>query len=134
MRGIYVLPFAVAALSVAACQPNATETTDGETPAPAGEQALEGAEQTSEMPMGPRTLFTDAEQRMLEGMMAVSAGDAAEVWARKMVAHHQGALDMSQIVLDETDDPEIRAMAERTIEMQRQDIAELERWISEQSS
>jgi uncharacterized protein (DUF305 family) len=46
-----------------------------------------------------------------------------------MIAHHQGALDMAQVVLRESQDADIRRMAQKTIEMQTADIAELRAWL-----
>lgn len=42
-----------------------------------------------------------------------------------MIEHHQGAVDMSTTVLDEGDDPEVAALAERIIDDQRAEIEEM---------
>ena len=76
-----------------------------------------------------QTPFSAAEDKMHEAMMAATGADAGETWARKMIPHHQGALDMSQIVLRDTQDADIRRMAQKTVEMQTTDIAELRRWL-----
>ncbi|MCX7318378.1 MAG: DUF305 domain-containing protein [Hyphomicrobiales bacterium] len=47
-----------------------------------------------------------------------------------MVAHHQGAIDMSKTVLKETKDPMIRQMAEKGIKEQSEEQKMLEEWIS----
>lgn len=66
---------------------------------------------------------------MHDAMMAAKGADVSEMWARKMIPHHQGAVDMSQVVLRDGTDPDIRRMAQTTIEMQTRDIAELQRWL-----
>ena len=76
-----------------------------------------------------QTPFSAAEARMHEAMRSATGASAGEAWARKMIPHHQGALDMSQIVLRDTRDADIRRMAQKTVEMQTGDIAELQRWL-----
>ena len=78
-------------------------------------------------PQGP---FEPVEAQMKEAMMAASGPDADHAWARKMIAHHQGALEMSRIALEDAEEAEIRGMAQKTIEMQTRDIRELEAWLA----
>jgi uncharacterized protein (DUF305 family) len=78
---------------------------------------------------GPANPFGPVETRMHDQMMAATGTNPAETWARKMIAHHQGAIDMSQILIDQGGDPEVVAAARRTIEMQRREISELERML-----
>lgn len=55
--------------------------------------------------------------------------DATKAWAKMMVAHHQGAIEMSQTVLKETKDPMIREIAEKGIKEQTKEQAKLKEWI-----
>ena len=55
--------------------------------------------------------------------------DATKAWAKMMVAHHQGAIEMSQTVLKETKDPMIREMAEKAVKDQTQEQTTLKEWI-----
>jgi len=48
-----------------------------------------------------------------------------------MIEHHRGALTMSQIALKENDDPMVRQMAQKTIDMQTKDIAELNKMLTD---
>jgi uncharacterized protein (DUF305 family) len=66
---------------------------------------------------------------MMNAMMAAAGANTDQMWASKMIAHHQGALDMSQVVLRESQDAGIRRMAQKTIEVQTADIAELRAWL-----
>lgn len=108
------------ALVLAACSPSAEP--------PANTEA-EASAQTQEPMAMAQTPFSAAEAKMHEAMMSAMGADAGETWARKMIPHHQGALDMSEIVLRDTQDADIRRMAQKTIEMQPGDIAELRRWL-----
>ncbi len=55
--------------------------------------------------------------------------DPTKAYAKMMVAHHQGAIDMSQTVLKETKDPMIRDMAEKAIKDQTKEQSMLKEWI-----
>jgi uncharacterized protein (DUF305 family) len=77
----------------------------------------------------PRNPYGPAEIRMHDRMMQAMGTDDAETWTRKMIEHHRGAIEMSQIALREARDRETRMMAQKTIAMQRQDIAKLQDWL-----
>ena len=66
-----------------------------------------------------QTPFTQAEMAMNERMMAASGATPADSWARKMIEHHRGAIAMSEIVLEQQPTPQVREMAQKTIEKQR---------------
>jgi uncharacterized protein (DUF305 family) len=46
-----------------------------------------------------------------------------------MIAHHQGAIDMANVVLKTGDNAEAKKMAEKTIKEQGQEIAEMKTWL-----
>lgn len=75
---------------------------------------------------GEANPFGPVEQSMHQQMMAASGANISETWARKMIAHHQGAVDMSETLIRQGGDPEILAMARRTAQDQRREIAHLE--------
>lgn len=41
---------------------------------------------------------------MKEAMAAVTGADAGHVWVCKVIAHHQGAVDMTRIALEDIED------------------------------
>lgn len=85
------------------------------------------------MPPGmnmPRTAFTEAEMGMHRAMMMATDVNTQRTWARKMIAHHRGAITMSQALLaSDATDAEVRRMAQAVIDAQTGEIAELESWL-----
>lgn len=73
--------------------------------------------------------YAQSEMDMHQKMMAAKQGDAAEMWTRKMIEHHRGAVAMSRIAVRDAKDPEIKQMAQMTITKQEKDIAELQSWL-----
>lgn len=73
--------------------------------------------------------YGQAEMDMHQKMMAAKEGDAAEMWTRKMIEHHRGAIAMSRVAVRDTRDAQTRQMAQMTITKQEKDIAELQGWL-----
>ena len=73
--------------------------------------------------------YGQAEMDMHQKMMAAKEGDAAEMWTRKMIEHHRGAIAMSRVAVREARDPQTRQMAQMTITKQEKDIGELQGWL-----
>lgn len=74
----------------------------------------------------PANPYATTSMSMMQKMMAAMGSDAGETWTRKMIEHHRGAIGMSRIALDKAKAPETRAMAQKTIDEQEKDIAELQ--------
>ena len=85
------------------------------------------------MPSGmkmPRTAFSEAEMDMHRAMMMATDVNTQRTWARKMIAHHRGAIAMSQALLgSDAPDPEARRMAQSVVDSVTPEIAELESWL-----
>jgi uncharacterized protein (DUF305 family) len=75
---------------------------------------------------GEANPFGPVEQSMHQQMMAASGANISETWARKMIAHHQGAVDMSEMLIRQGGNPQVVAMARKVAEDQRGEIAHLE--------
>ena len=73
--------------------------------------------------------YGQAEMDMHQKMMAAKQGDAAEMWTRKMIEHHRGAIAMSRVAVRDARDSETKRMAQMTITKQEKDIAELQGWL-----
>ncbi|QBM77735.1 DUF305 domain-containing protein [Sphingomonas sp. AAP5] len=73
--------------------------------------------------------YAQSEMDMHQKMMAAKQGDAAEMWTRKMIEHHRGAVAMSRVAVRDAKDPEIKQIAQMTITKQEKDIAELQGWL-----
>jgi uncharacterized protein (DUF305 family) len=72
-----------------------------------------------------------AMDKMHEAMGAIAySGDPDVDFARGMIPHHQGAIDMARAVLEHGKDPDIRKLAEAVITAQEQEIRQLEVWLA----
>ncbi|MGF1594496.1 MAG: DUF305 domain-containing protein [Kiloniellaceae bacterium] len=76
--------------------------------------------------------YRAANEKMHRGMDIAFTGNADVDFARGMIAHHQGAIDMAKVVLQHGSDPEIRNLAEEVISAQQAEIAWMEDWLRRQ--
>jgi uncharacterized protein (DUF305 family) len=70
-----------------------------------------------------------ANQKMHEGMDITFTGNADADFVNGMIPHHQGAVDMANVVLAFGKDPEIRKLAEAIIQAQESEIAMMRAWL-----
>lgn len=66
--------------------------------------------------------------KMHAGMADIPA-DADVAFMRGMLAHHQGAVEMSEVALKYAKDAEARDLATRVIAAQKAEIAEMQAWL-----
>lgn len=102
--------------------------------APAAAQ-MEGHEHhamPAEAPSPAAKALQDADARMMQAMMAVPyTGDIDTDFRAHMIPHHQGAIDMARAVLDHSQDPDTRALAEAIIREQEREVAEMRKWLED---
>ena len=77
----------------------------------------------------PANPYGAAEMDMHRKMMMAKAGQPSELWTRKMIEHHRGAIAMSRIALAQTTDPQTRRMARMTITAQGREITQMQAWL-----
>ncbi len=68
--------------------------------------------------------------KMHKDMDIAFTGDADADFARGMIPHHQGAVDMAKIVLQHGKDPEIRKLAEEVVRTQETEIKFMREWLA----
>ncbi len=70
--------------------------------------------------------YMEAMQKMNPPMMAgMAINDPELAFLCSMIPHHQGAIDMAEVVLRHTKDSDIKKNAEKTIKDQKKDIEDL---------
>ena len=72
-----------------------------------------------------------AMQRMQQDMSSGMTGDPDIDFARMMIPHHQGAIDMARLQLEHGKNPQLRQMAQKIIEDQEREIATLKEWLAQ---
>lgn len=77
----------------------------------------------------------DNMRKMMVTMPAMHQGmmneDADVAFACGMIAHHQGAIDMAEVLLEHGKDEQMRALAEEIIKAQVGEIEQMTTWLSE---
>ncbi len=73
--------------------------------------------------------FKEADMRMMHDMAVPYTGDPDVDLRTKMIPHHQGAIDMARVALRHAKDPETKRMAQKIIDDQEREIAEMRDWL-----
>ena len=77
----------------------------------------------------PNNPYGATEMDMHKKMMMAKAGLPSELWTRKMIEHHRGAIAMSRVALEKATDKQTRKMAQMTITAQTREIANMQAWL-----
>ncbi|MEP2988071.1 MAG: DUF305 domain-containing protein [Parasphingorhabdus sp.] len=118
MKTKWLLPFFTSAIILTGC--GAENTAD----APDMETVRDG-----ELEKSPAELaYEEANSKMHAGMGIIDP-DPDIAFMQGMVPHHQGAVDMAEIVLKYGKDPEALALAATIIESQNKEIAQMNAWL-----
>ena len=76
--------------------------------------------------------FADVNAQMHTDMDIAPTGDIDADFIKAMIPHHQGAVDMAKILLENGgDDPDVRALAEKVIAAQEAEIAWMKQWLAD---
>lgn len=74
-------------------------------------------------------------RRMMATMPAMEAGmqqqDPDVAFACAMIAHHQGAIDMAEVLLQHGDDPQMIALAKEIVTAQVAEIDRMKDWLAQ---
>lgn len=121
---------AVPALLLAAC---AAETPADQNTAAVDHAAMDhsGHDMTGATPADLTEAQADYQavnERMHAGMADIPA-DPDVAFMQGMLAHHRGAVEMSEVALKHAADPQARDLATRVIAAQKAEIAEMEAWL-----
>jgi uncharacterized protein (DUF305 family) len=82
----------------------------------------------------------EAHTALMAGMAAMDAGMDVGMQAKDldvafvcgMIPHHQGAVDMAKAELTYGDDPWVKQLAQKIIDTQTREIAEMKAWLDKQ--
>lgn len=71
---------------------------------------------------------------MMHGMM-FNSGDQTvqefeQAWLMQMIVHHQGAVRMSEELLERTDRPELAEFAQNIINTQSKEMGKMQTWLN----
>jgi len=91
--------------------------------------------QTSHDHAGASSASSDAYMKshhaMMEAMDAAKpSGDPDKDFVTMMIPHHQGAVDMAEVELKYGKDPALKALAQKIIDDQKREIAEMQAWLA----
>jgi uncharacterized protein (DUF305 family) len=97
------------------------------------------AGQIMQMPEMQMSDMTEHQKAMMEGMREMNpammqgmmAKDPDVAFVCGMIAHHMGAISMSEVELKFGDDAEAKSMAEKIIDAQKKEIDEMTTWVNE---
>ena len=73
--------------------------------------------------------FKAADMTMMHDMHVPYSGNADVDFRTHMIPHHKGAVEMSKVALKHAKDPATKQMAQKIIDDQEREIAEMEAWL-----
>ena len=80
----------------------------------------------------PAKLFNGLIAKMNAEMALPFSGNADVDFIKRMISHHQGAVDMAKVVLAFGKDAEVKKVAEDVIKTNEAEIATMQEWLKKQ--
>lgn len=100
-----------------------SETADDQSDARA---AIGANDMANEMLADASNPFAQAELTMTDEVTAAVGTDVSDTWTHKMIAHHRGAIYVAEVLLDQGGDARLRDLAQKMIDKQSREVAELQ--------
>ena len=85
-------------------------------------------------PSASNAAYEQANAKMHKDMAVTLTGDADREFLAGMIPHHQGAVDMAEVVLKYGKDPKVKKLAQEIIAAQKQEIATMQAWLKEKQA
>jgi uncharacterized protein (DUF305 family) len=82
---------------------------------------------------GSGRAYSEATLKMMQAMQVQPTGNPDKDFARMMMPHHQGAIDMANVELKYGKDPEMRRLAGDIVSAQEREIVEMQHWEAKQN-
>ncbi|MGQ4274538.1 CopM family metallochaperone [Terrihabitans sp. B22-R8] len=74
--------------------------------------------------------FKAADTAMMKSMAIPYTGDADVDYREHMIPHHQGAIDMAKVALKHAKNADTKRLAQKVIDDQEKEIAEMKDWLA----
>ncbi|APW48529.1 hypothetical protein BLL52_0654 [Rhodoferax antarcticus ANT.BR] len=78
--------------------------------------------------------YEQANAKMHKDMAVPLSGNADTDFLAGMIPHHQGAVDMAEVVLKYGKDPKVKKLAQEIIAAQKQEIAMMRAWLKQKQA
>lgn len=101
-------------------------------PAAMDHAAMGHAQSKTETPAAKA--YREAAERMHADMTMTPTGDADLDFAKGMIPHHRGAVDMARVELEYGRDPEMRRLASDVVRTQEEEISRMRTWVERRES
>lgn len=96
------------------------------------ESSTEHAEHGSQLKQSNPSPFAAANETMMQAMHTqVPTGDVDYDFMRGMIPHHQGAIDMARIMLEQGGDAQMLELAREILAAQEAEITQMQTWLQE---